>query len=671
MSLKTKLPMLIASLIIITIAFTTFFSYSESSNLMAQNGKNEMSSVTARAQETIDVIIEKELTSTAELGQSKSINDFVQNNNAATLSAAESFLNEHVKEDGNLEHAFIVNDKGVNIADSDEKLIGSDVSQRTYNSETLQGNGKQVISETMTSKDTGEPIVVFTYPILSNGNVIAYAAAAVKGESFSKYIGNIKISNSKSSYLFLADEKGNLIYHPTKSKIGKPLETAQLMAVVKRIENGENVKGNVIEYKYKGSNKMAAYQEISSTKWLLISSAVRDEMVEPVNNMIRTIILINVAIVIAAILIGLMVSIRITKPISALTNIINLTSKLDLTYHKEYDFLNKCKGEVGVMSSAIVTMRNELRELLQSLIKASDSIDSNAKVVEELTGDLKEQSDETSDQTETLSADMEESAATIEEVSASAGEMDNAVTSMAERANEGSMRTNEISEKAIELKKNAVLSKQTTHNIYNDVKKQLEDAIEGAKAVKQIENLSQSILEISDQTNLLALNAAIEAARAGESGKGFAVVADEVKTLAGQSAQTIGNIQEVVKTVNESVQNLTDSSAKILQFIDQNISRDYDKFISTGEQYNNDAEELNKFIMDLSAVSEELNASINGIAKAINEMAGTINEGATGASNISAKTSVVVEKVQAIKDSVQDNLKSSQMLKEITAKFRL
>lgn len=671
MSLKTKLPMLIASLIIIAIVFTSIFSYVEYSDMISQTGKSEMASVTQRAAETINVIIEKELVSVAELGKSKEINDLIENSNDATKDAAISFLNDHCKKAGNLEHAFVVNSNGIIIADTDSKLIGSNMSERTYNKDTLQGNGEQVISETLISKSTGAPIVVFTYPIVRDGKVIAYVATGVKGESFSKYIGNVKVSNSKSSYLFLSDEKGVLIYHPTKSKIGKPVETAQIKAVIDRIQKGENVKGDVIEYKYNGSNKIAGYQEISKTKWLVISSAVKDEMLTPVNNMTKIILLINLLIVAVAIIIGLAFSMRITKPIDALTKIIKLTSSLDLTYKKEYESLTKCKGEVGVMASAIIEMRQELRELLESLIKASDNIDNNAKVVDQLTEDLKKQADETSAETEMLSAGMEESAATIEEISASSGEMENAVTSIAERANEGSMHTNEISGRAIELKEKAVISKQTSDNIYTNVKKQLEDAIEGAKAVKEIENLAQSILEISDQTNLLALNAAIEAARAGESGKGFAVVADEVRSLAEQSANTIGNIQGVVKTVNDSVQNLTESAAKILQFIDQNVSKDYDRFIGTGEQYNKDAEDVNKIIMDFSAVSEELNASIDGIVKAITEMATTINEGATGASNISSKTIVVAEKVQEIKNSVDENLKSSQMLKEITAKFRL
>ncbi|SCZ02396.1 Ligand-binding sensor domain-containing protein [Alkaliphilus peptidifermentans DSM 18978] len=96
----------------------------------------------------------------------------------------------------------------------------------------------------------------------------------------------------------------------------------------------------------------------------------------------------------------------------------------------------------------------------------------------------------------------------------------------------------------------------------------LESSATSKEKVLETDEILGFIRNVAGQTNLLGLNAAIEAARAGEHGRGFAVVAEEVRKLATISVQSAGKIENILKSVQESMKSIesgVNSTGKVIE----------------------------------------------------------------------------------------------------------
>ncbi|WP_035293192.1 methyl-accepting chemotaxis protein [Clostridium sp. KNHs214] len=677
-SIRKQIPILISLIVIISIFITYGVVYYEGSKVLLKQSENEMMSINKRCIETINVMLEKNTVEVGSLSNSQELFNILQlkfqnKNNYKDLikSGNEQFLNYKDKR-SYIEDIFLVGADGKIIGSSEQSLIGQDLTKEEYNTKTMGGN--TAVSGTIKSNKSGKPIVIFTSPIIDHKNydqVIGYVGMSVYAESFSENLKSISVGETKNSYAYLVDEKGLIIYHPDSKKMGKRSDIDIFNNVVSDIKKGKKVENATEKYKYKGSKKVGAYSVVPKTSWLLILSSEQNEINKPLNTITRNLSIICLIIIGVSIFVGMIASKKITDPIAKMTNAINKISNLDLTGSDEHNELADRKDEVGLIVRSVFQMRNTLREVVLELIKASDNINENAYLVNELTEKLKVEAEKTSNHTEEMSASIEEMAATFEEISASSGNMGESVKVISDKSQEGFNKTQDIVISSQELVQSSYKSIENSNEVYSKVKVELESAIEKSKVVKRIEGLVNGIIEITNQTNLLALNASIEAARAGEAGRGFSVVAEEVRKLAEQSAKIASDIQEIVKVVNSSVENLTLSSDRILKFVDGEIKVDYEKIIGMGNQYKEDANTFETFMKHFSNEADGINTTINSIVSAIEEVNENINSEAQDVENIANRVVGISHELSNIKDNSLKNKYSAEKLKEITAKFKI
>ena len=327
------------------------------------------------------------------------------------------------------------------------------------------------------------------------------------------------------------------------------------------------------------------------------------------------------------------------------------------------------KDEIGMVSANINVFIEKLQSIMAKITSNSKQLD---KTVGNVVGKVSTANSSACDISavmEELSATMEEVAATVKNIDESTGVANGKVDRMAEVTNNVLEYSNEMNDRATKLQETAKANKDETTQMVGTIIAELKNAMKGSKQVEKISQLTTDILSISSQTNLLALNASIEAARAGEAGKGFAVVADEIRELAESSRKTANNIQEINELVISAVDGLIKSSNKIVDYVDETILPDYDNFVSSGEQYNNDSLHIKEIMDEFTALAGDLQGTISSMSEAINGITKAVEESADGVTSAAMSVDSLVADMNDVNKEMEANQDVSDKLRKETECF--
>ena len=378
------------------------------------------------------------------------------------------------------------------------------------------------------------------------------------------------------------------------------------------------------------------------------------------------------AILIATGIIIILAILKIVRPLQSasgqLSKIISdidsskgdLTSRININSH----------DEVGELVDGINLFIEKLQKIMKSIRSQSENILVSSKEIADKINESGNNTNEVSATMDEIAAAMQEISATVEELSSGSENIFESIIHLTDKINDGNVLTKDIQSRSLNYKTEIENEKTNAVAIINEIKNTLEQSIENSKEAAQIQSLTENILQIASQTNLLSLNASIEAARAGEAGKGFSVVAAQISELAESSRTIAKNIQEINTLVTESVTGLSSDSKKLLEFVNNDVLTDYDKFVAISDNYYNDAVNVNNILEEFKTGTSALKTTMSEMNHGINDISTTIEESANGTNDISSRIRNIASSVDAIKSQTAENQSIGNELKKDVEVFK-
>ncbi|HNF14709.1 MAG TPA: bacteriohemerythrin [Leptospiraceae bacterium] len=336
----------------------------------------------------------------------------------------------------------------------------------------------------------------------------------------------------------------------------------------------------------------------------------------------------------------------------------------------DYELKVKTMDEMGELLQSIKIIRIIFRSVFSQILEVSNKFFNSAKF-------LREFSDEFAEASEKIAANARISSSRLTELSDATSVLADSVSKETERIKEIRNSIVLLNDSTVNIahlfKELSAVSSRSAAQANSgkvkieEVKVAMEEIGKNSKAIKDIMGL---INDISEQTNLLALNASIEAARAGAAGKGFSVVAAEVSRLADNTADRVKEIEKLIKTTNQAVNNGTskvDEAGRTMDAILESSSL-VDKYIDkVQEKVNIQSEKtalIQTHIEKMTEIAIQIEDSIIGqknTAHEVDEAVKMVSEETMSLSESSKKIIVIAK----------DKVRTSNFLQTIANEFKI